>query len=91
MLKLPVPLGVPKDVLTRNDRTPKPESPVRQAQTALDSNQGVPVNLTYKLTRKQQTIKFKSVSARFPNHSYVGYRQGHVDTEDDKRSGMMSV
>ena len=41
-------------VLTRNDNTPNPESPVRQARTALDSNQGVSVNLTCKLTRKQQ-------------------------------------
>ena len=47
-----VPPGVPKDVLKRNDYTPKPESPVCQARTALDSNQGVPVNLTCKFTRK---------------------------------------
>ena len=47
----------------------KPESPVRQARTALDSNQGVLVNLICKLTRKQQNVKFKSVSAGFPNHS----------------------
>ena len=54
----------------------KPESPVRQTRTALDSNEGVPVNLTCKLIRKQQTVKFKSVSAGFPNHSYTAYRQG---------------
>ena len=41
-----------KILFTRNDHTPKPESPVRQARTAFDSNQGVPVNLTCKLTRK---------------------------------------
>ena len=39
-------------LLMRNDHTQKPESPVRQAQTAFDSNQGVPVNLSYKLIRK---------------------------------------
>jgi hypothetical protein len=48
-------------LLTWNDHTPKPESPVCQARTALDSNQGVPVNLTCKLTRKQQIIKYKSI------------------------------
>ena len=69
----------------------KPEIPVRQARTALDSNQGVPVKLTCKLTRKQQTVKFKSLSAGFPNHSYAGYRQSPADIEDDKRSDMMSV
>ena len=69
----------------------KPRSPIRQAQTALNLNQGVSVNLTCKLTRKQQTVKFKSVSAGFSNHSYAGYRQGPADTEDDKRSGMISV
>ena len=52
----------------------KPRSPVSQARTALDLNQGVLVNLTCKLTKKQQTVKFKSVSAGFPNHSYAGYR-----------------
>ena len=69
----------------------KPESTIRQARTALDSNLGVPVNLTYKLTRKQQTVKFNSVSAGFPNHSYAGYRQGSADTQDDDRSGMINV
>ena len=69
----------------------KPRSPVRQARTALDLNQGVPVNLTCILTRKQQTVKFKRVSAEFPNHSYAGYWQSPADIEDDKRSGMMSV
>ena len=69
----------------------KPKSPVRQARTTLDLNQDVPVNLIYKLTRKQQTVKFKSVSAGFPNHSYAGYRQGSTDTEDDDRSGMINV
>ena len=86
-----VPPGVPKDVLKRNNYTPKPESPVCQARTALDSNQGMPVNLTCKLTRKQQTVKFKSVSAGFPNHSYAEYRQGSTDTEDDDRSSMINV
>ena len=52
-----------------------------------DLNQGVPVNLTCKLTRKQQTIKFRSVSAGFANHSYAVYRQGSADTEDDKKIG----
>ena len=69
----------------------KPESPVRQARNTLDSNQGVPANLTCKLTRKQQTIKYKSVSAGFLNHSYVAYRQGSADTENDNRSGMINV
>ena len=69
----------------------KPKNPVRQARTALDSNQSVLVNLTCKLTRKQQTFKFKSVSAGFPNHSYAGYRQGSADTEGDKRLCLMSV
>ena len=69
----------------------KPESTVRQARTALDSNQGVPVNLTCKLTRKQQIVKFKSVSAGFPNHSYAAYRQDSADTEKDSRSGIISV
>ena len=69
----------------------KPESPVRQAWTALDSNQGVPVNLTCKLIRKQQTVKFKSVSAGFPNHPYAMYRQGSADTENDNKSSIKSV
>jgi hypothetical protein len=62
----------------------KPESPIRQAWTALDSNQGVPVNLTYKLTKKQQTIKFESVPAGFLNNSHAPYRQDSADTENDK-------
>ena len=78
-------------VLTRNDHTPKPESPVRQARTALDSNQVVPVNLTYKLTRKQQTFKFKSISTGFPNHSYAAYQQGSANTENDRGSGIKNV
>ena len=69
----------------------KPKSPVRQARTALDSNQGVPVNLTYKLTRKQQTVKFKSVSAGFPNHPYAAYWQDSADTENDNRSNIKRV
>ena len=69
----------------------KPESPVCQDRTALDSNQDVPVNLTCKSISKQQTVKLKSVSAGFLNHSYAGYRQGPADREDDKRSGVMSV
>ena len=79
-----------KQLLTWNDHTPKPESLVRQARTALDSNQGVPVNLTCKLTRKQQTVKFKSISAGFPNNSYALYRQGSVDTKNDNRSSIKS-
>ena len=55
----------------------KPRSLVRQVRTALDLNQCVPVNLTCKLTKKQQTVKFKSVSTGFSNHSYVGYRQDY--------------
>ena len=69
----------------------KSESLVRQGRTALDSNQGVLVNLTYKLTRKQQIVKFKSVLAGFPNHSYAAYRQGSADTENDSRSGIKSM
>ena len=91
MLIILVPPGVLKDVLIRNDHTPKPESPVRQARTALDSNQGVPVNLTCKLTRKQQTVKFKSVSAGFPNHPYAAYWQDSADTENDNRSNIKRV
>ena len=91
MLILLVPPGVPKDVLMRNDHTPKPESRVSQARTALDSNQGVPVNLTCKLIRKQQTVKYESVSVGFPNNSYAAYRQGFADTENDSRSGIKSV
>ena len=64
------------------------EGTVRQASEYRPS---VPVNLTSKLIRKQQTVKFKSVSAGFPNHSYAGYRQGSADTEGDKRSCKMSV
>jgi len=75
-------------LLTRNDHTPSPESPVRHARTALDSNQGVPANLTYNLTRKQQTVKFMSVSAGFPNHSYTVYQQDSADIENDNRSGI---
>ena len=78
-----VPLGVPKDVLTRDDHTPSPD--------CTDLNQGVPVNLTYNLIRKQQTVKFKSVSGGFPNHSYVGYRQGPADSEGDKRLYKVNV
>jgi hypothetical protein len=91
MLIILVPPGVPKDMLPRNNHTPKPESPVRQARTALDSNQGVPVNLTCKLTRKQQTVKYESVSAGFPNNSHALYRQGSADTENDNRLGMINV
>ena len=80
-----------KGLLTRNNHIPKSECPVRQARTALDSNQGVPVNLTCKLTRKQQIIKFKSVSAGFSNHSHAAYRQGSADIENDNRSGMISM
>ena len=69
----------------------KPESPVRQTRTALDSNEGVPVNLTCKLTRKPQTVKFKSVSTGFPNHSHTTYRQGSADTKNDSRSRIKSV
>ena len=78
-------------LLPQNDHTPKPESLVRQARTALDSNQDMPVNLTCKLTRKMQTVKYKSVLAGFPNHSYAAYRQGSADTENDSRSGIKSV
>ena len=69
----------------------KPESTIRQARTALDSNLGVPVNLTYKLTRNQQTIKFKSVSTGFPNNSHAVYWQGSAYTENDNRSDRISV
>ena len=69
----------------------KPESPVRQARTALDLNQGVPVNLTCKFTRKQQTVKYESVSAGIPNNSDASYRQGSADIENDNKSGMKSV
>ena len=62
----------------------KPESTVRQAQTATASNRGVPVNLTCKLTRNQQTVKFESVSAGFPNNSRAAYRQDVADTENDR-------
>jgi len=47
-----IPLTSRLTLLTRNDPTLKPESPVHQARIALDSNQAVPVNLTYKLTKK---------------------------------------
>ena len=70
-----------KNMLTRNDHTPKPESPVRQARTALDSNQGVPVTLISKLTRRQQTVRYESVSAGFPNNSHASYRQGSAETK----------
>ena len=69
----------------------KPESPVRQARTALDSNQDVPVNLTCKLTRKQQTVKFKTVLVGFPNHPYAAYRHGSADTENGNRSSIKGV
>ena len=69
----------------------KSESLVRQGRTALDSNQGVPVNLTCKLTRKQQTVKFESVSVGFSNNSHVLYRQCSTDIENDNRSGMINV
>ena len=78
-------------MLTQNDHTPKLESPVRQDRTALDSNQDVPVNLTYKSISKQQTVKLKSVSAGFLNHSYAPYRQSSADTENDNRSGIKNV
>ena len=80
-----------KQLLTQNDHTPKPESIVCQARTALDLNQDVPVNLICKLTRKQQTIKYKSVSAGFPKHSYAAYRQGSTEIENDSRSDIKSV
>ena len=91
MLIILVPPGVPKDMLTRNDHTPKPESPVRQGHTTLDSNQGVPVNLTCKLTRKQQTVKFESVSVGFSNNSHVLYRQCSTDIENDNGSDKIDV
>ena len=71
--------------------THQTQEPVCQAQTALDLNQGVPVNLTCKLTRKQQTVKYESVSAGFPNNSHASYRQGSADIENDNKSGMKSV
>ena len=46
---------------------------------------------TCKLTRKQQTVKFKSVSTGFPNHSHAAYRQGSADTENDSRSDIKSM
>ena len=64
-------------------RTPSPD--------CTDLNQGVPVNLTCKLTRKQQTVQFKNVSARFPNHSYQGIGKALPIQKMTKRSGMMSV
>jgi hypothetical protein len=90
-LDVSCPTGRAKRCVDAKQSHNKPESPVRQARTALDSNQGVPVNLTCKLTRKQQTVKFKSVSAGFPNHSYAAYRQGSADTENNSRSGTKSV
>ena len=78
-------------VLTRNDHTPNPRAPYAKLGLHLDSKQGVPINLTCKLTRKQKTVKYKSVSAGFPNHLYVAYRQGSADTENDNRLGIKSV
>ena len=69
----------------------QPRSHVRQARTALDSNQGVPVNLTCKLTRKQQTVKYESVSTGFPNNSHASYRQGSADTENNSRLDIKSM
>ena len=68
-----------REMITHQAQEPRTPSP-----DCTDLNQGVPVNLTCKLTRKQQTVKFKSVSAGFPNHSYMEYRQGLADTENDK-------
>ena len=74
-----------KGLLTRNNHIPKPECPVRY------SNQGVLVNLTYKLTRKQQTVKYESVSAGFPNNSHTSYRHGAADTENDNKLDKINV
>ena len=87
-VKVSGPTGRAKRYFDAKINTLESEDTVRQASECRPS---VPVNLTCKLTRKQQTVKFKSVSARFPNHSYAGYRQGSADTEGDKRSYKMSV
>jgi hypothetical protein len=63
------------------DQHTKPESTVRQAQTATASNQGVRVSLSCKLTRNRQTVKFESLSAGFPNNSHIAYRQDAADTK----------
>ena len=73
------------------DRHTKPKSTVRQDQTITAANRGVPVNLTYKLTRNQQTVKFESISAGFPNNSHTLYRQGSADTKNDNRSDRINV
>ena len=78
-------------LLMRNDHTPNPRAPYAKLGLHLDSKQGVPINLTCKLTRKQQTVKFKSVSAGFPNHSHAAYHQDSADTENDSRSGIKNV
>ena len=66
------------------DRHTKPKSTVRQAQTITASNRGVPVNLTYKLTRNQQTVKFESVLAGFPNNPHTAYQQDVADTRNNR-------
>ena len=50
----------------------------------------LPVNLTCKLTKKQQIIKYESVSAGFPNNSHTAYRQEAADIENDNRSNGIS-
>ena len=71
-------------IVDAKDRHTKPESTIRQAQIATASNRGMLVNLTCKLNRNRQTVKFESVSAGFPNNSHAVYRQGATDTENDK-------
>ena len=75
-----------REMITHQAQEPRTPSP-----DCTDLNQGVPVNLTYKLTRKQLTVKFRSVSGEFPNHSYTGYRQGPADSEGDKRLYMVNM
>ena len=91
LLEFSFSFSVSSIVLTQNNHTRKPESFVRQARTVLDSNQDVPVNLTCKLKRNQQTVKFENVSAGFSNNSHASYRQGSADTESGNRLDKINV
>ena len=70
-------------LLTQNLHT-RPESTVPQAQTAITSKQGVPVNLTCKLTRKSANVRSESVSAGFSKQLSQSISASFADAEKDK-------
>ena len=74
-------------VLTQKS-TRKPGRPVDQARTVAPQNQGVPVNLTCKLTRKhRETVKFREdrLDFRIPLALRIGCLADKVETENHRK------